>query len=210
MTEQSAIRNYYLKISINVFEIATSIFLDLKKKTRKKNKPKQSPGCWGPVIYCSVYCCELVFWTPGRNEKVFLDYRWIFDPPMHSLHQAEAPAGSPGHRLNSGEHLPTSAPLSPSPPLFLVITSYLRQIWNPCRDLLAASCSRVKTRWFVSTERAVGTLAPADHWIHVLPVLPEIRRRFCWFGTNICHRAHLAACRLFSHCYILGLVKVQQ
>lgn len=132
-----------------------------KYLARNKHWFKQSPGCGCPHVSLVIIWVRIIF-NKKSNLSSKLNSRTEWKRGFRttggflipSTHSNCGPRGSPGHRLNLGEHLPTSTPLSsPLSLLLIVITSYLRQIWNPSRDLLPACCSRVKTRWFVSTKR---------------------------------------------------------
>lgn len=113
---------------------------------------------------------------------------WNRGPP-HSL----GPLGLPGPALQHPRPLPPPLPLT-------VITSYLCQIW---KHLLVLLRSRVKSRMPATVKsrwREPIFFLPCKH-------LCCFSLRACWFRTNISYQSHLAACRLFSLSYILGLVK---
>lgn len=113
---------------------------------------------------------------------------WSRGPP-HSL----GPLGFPGPALQHPRPLPPPLPLT-------VITSYLCQKW---KHLLVLLRSRVKSRMSATVKsrwREPIFFFPCKH-------LCCFSLRACWFRTNIGYQSHLAACRLFSLSYILGLVK---
>lgn len=114
---------------------------------------------------------------------------WSRGPP-----RSLGPLGLPGPALQHPRPLPPPLPLT-------VITSYLCQIW---KHLLVLLRSRVKSRISATVKsrwrEPIFSFPPAN-----TSVVCSLRA--CWFRTNIGYQSHLAACRLFSLSYILGLVK---
>lgn len=122
------------------------------------------------------------------------DYRWISGAVDHLTHWVLW--GSPDQGFNT-----------PAPCLLLATDSH-NLISVP--NMKTLTCSAPISREITDVGYCTVPLERTDVFLFSPLPLKHLRcfsLRACWFRTNIGYQSHLAACRLFSLSYILGLVK---
>lgn len=120
------------------------------------------------------------------------DYRWISGAVDHLTHWVLW-----GSRTRAPTPPPPASPLAPYSHKFISVP-----------NMKTLTCSAPISREIANVGYCKIPLERTELFLppHLEPC-PLFSLRACWFRTNIGYQSHLAACRLFSLSYILGLVK---